>query len=699
MGYDEKYFKASANKKALLIWVLIGSVLTVAYLLEWIKGTRSTAYTIVFNIVCWGPIIGTLAVLKLKGWEITYCKHIISVGYFVFYFFVLFTAYDHITFAYIFPVASMLMLYKDRKLMIRCGIANGVIVGAGLLHELLRLGLTKEDIVSYEIQFGCIILAYLGYTWAINYLSKSDGAMLETVNANLNRVVHSIEKVKTASNSIVDGVVVVRELSDENQSGANDVVKNMESLISNNEVLQERTHSSILATDKISEQVENVASLIQEMVRLMEQSVENAKKSSGQLAEVVKCTNEMSDLSSEVEKNLKEFTSEFGMVKQETGTIEEITSQTNLLALNASIEAARAGEAGRGFAVVAEEIRKLSEGTQVSSGSIREALLKLEQTSDKMTESITKTLKLIVTTLENVTIVNQSVNSITEDSIKLGENIRVINSAMSEVEVSNQNMVDNMNQVSDVMGMMTQSISVADDTVKVMRSKYEETSSNVVLIENVVGTLIQDLGTGGFMGKEDLKAGMYLTIQEQGAQPEKEYKGMISSIDEEGNLQVSELKWGSEKLNYDKKRKYTLQIIVDNSVYGWDDIRLTYKNERFSIAVSGNPKVINRRKYPRMPLTVPCEIVMSNSDRVYEGEMVNISANGYAVQTREKDILNARKTMITVKTKGFALLENTPLKGYVIRITDNEGMYIVGCRMPEDNMSIGEYINANYCGK
>lgn len=583
--------------------------------------------------------------------------------------------------------------------MIRCGIMNLFDVVVTFIKDWLTTGFTHDDIVSYEIMFGCVILVYLSYTWAIKHLAESDGAMLDAVKGNLERVVHSIEKVKVASNSIVDGMNVVRELSDENQEGATDVVRNMESLISNNEVLNERTQSSILATDKISEQVENVAALIKEMVQLMEQSVENAKTSSGQLSEVVQCTNAMANLSKEVEENLKEFSTEFTMVKEETGTIEEINSQTNLLALNASIEAARAGEAGKGFAVVAEEIRKLSEETQVSSGSIRSALQKLEQTSDRMTKSITETLQLVATNLENVMIVDKSVNSITTDSIQLGENIRIVNDAMGEVEDSNQNMVDNMNQVNEVVELMTQNISVADETVKVMRSKYDETSSNIILIEGTVGTLIEDLGSGGFMGKEDLKAGMYLSVYEEGAMPKKEYKGIIANVDEKGALQVDSLKCEGEELSYDRKQKYTVQIIVDNNVYGWDDTEVVYRDSKYSIAVNGNPKVVNRRKYPRMPLKAACEIRLSGSDHVCEGQMLNISANGYAIQTQDKAILDTKDTMITVHTKGFTFLEDMPLRGHVIRITDNEGTYIVGCRMLEDNKAIYDYVNQNYHGE
>ena len=93
--------------------------------------------------------------------------------------------------------------------MIRCGVMNLIDVIVTFIKDWLTTGFTHDDIVSYEIMFGCVILVYLSYTWAIKHLAESDGAMLDAVKGNLERVVHSIEKVKVASNSIVDGMNVV----------------------------------------------------------------------------------------------------------------------------------------------------------------------------------------------------------------------------------------------------------------------------------------------------------------------------------------------------------------------------------------------------------------------------------------------------------------------------------------------------------
>lgn len=701
MEYNEEYFKKSANRKAMFIWFILSAAWTGIYLVEVLNGQHTWEYYFAFVAFCWGPFLGGVVLLRIKGAAWNYYKDYIAFGYGAFYAFVMLTSDLIMPFALVFPLTSMMVLYKNKVYIMRVGIASEIVILIAIARSYMAGRITVENVAEYEIAFFVTFLCVLCYILSIKHLNQSDGSMMDSVKGNLERVVTTVEQVKDASQSIVEGVTVVRELTDENRDSAQTVVTNMKELADNNYTLYDKTMSSMDMTSKINEQVQNVAGKIEKMVGLISESVDHSNLSVRELKEVVTTTEQMAQLSTEVEKVLVAFKQEFEMVKAETGTIEEITSQTNLLALNASIEAARAGEAGRGFAVVADEIRNLSNGTQNSSNRILNALSNLEETSGKMTESITQTLQLIQLALEKVEKVNRSVASIAEDSTQLGGDIQVVDSAMKEVEDSNQNMVDNMTQICDVMVVMTQSVENADLATKTMLSKYEETSHNVENIEQIVGGLMKQLGTGGFMGIKDVKTGMRIVLAPNG-NSEGAYQGTI--LEQEENTMLVQMKQDMREVLklHDFVEKLQLQIVVDNILYTWNQIEVKTARQKgadcYYVTVHTNPTVLNRRKYPRMPLVDGCTIKLASSGQQYDGRMVNISAGGFAFSTRAKELLQAKGQNVELVIPNSAIPGCKELEGHIIRISEAEGQLIIGCRMPEDNMLIKDYVQANYKG-
>lgn len=694
MDYNENEFKAKANIKTRRIWLVFALLLSANYGSDVSQGGYPSTNYIIFLILCWVPFFAGDLLLRIRGKADDRYRYALVIGYGIFYTFLICTTDSPIAFTYILPVVSLLVLYKDRKFMVGCAIANIASVIISVIYHLVVLGQnTATDQKNYQLQIACLLLCYIGYIMSIRHLIESDGALTNSIKADLKRVVTTVEQVKTASNTIMDGITVVRELATENKHGSDIVVDGMNKLTDHNGQLQSRTASSQEMTGDINSQVQNVASMINDMVSLTAESGKHAKTSSVDLESLVQTARTMADLSNEVEHILDAFKAEFETVKQETGTIDSISSQTNLLALNASIEAARAGEAGKGFSVVAEQIRKLSTETKDSSGQISEALSRLDEISGKMTSSIEETLKLIQVTLEKVTQTGENVNKITQDSSLLGEHIQTIDSAMKEVESSNRQLVENMEQVSSIVETMTTCISDSDETSKRMLSKYEESASNINNIENVIQELMCELGIGGFMGLDDIHAGMKAKVILPKHLERMEYHGEVRSVAENS---ISLILSDDPQLNGSETCK--VQVTVDNVLYCWDQAQIQADTASgshvYALQLSARPEIKNRRKYPRADVSNPCTITLKDSDTTFSGQLDNISANGFAFLIRDPFFMDHKHADVAIDIQNFALSDQSHLEGHVIRCSDDEGVYIVGCQMPEDNYAIRNYVDS-----
>lgn len=616
MDYNENEFKAKANIKARRIWLVFALLLSANYGSDVSQGGYPSTNYIIFLILCWVPFFSGDLLLRIRGKADDRYRYALVIGYGIFYTFLICTTDSPIAFTYILPVVSLLVLYKDQKFMVGCAIANIASVIVSVFYHLVVLGQnTATDQKNYQLQVACLLLCYIGYIMSIRHLIESDGALTDSIKADLKRVITTVEQVKTASNTIMDGITVVRELATENKHGSDIVVDGMNKLTDNNDQLQSRTASSQEMTGDINSQVQNVASMINDMVSLTAESGKHAKTSSVDLESLVQTAGTMADLSNEVEHILDAFKAEF------------------------------------------------------------------------------ETVKLIQATLEKVTQTGENVNKITQDSSLLGEHIQTIDSAMKEVESSNRQLVENMEQVSSIVETMTTCISDSDETSKRMLSKYEESASNINNIENVIQELMCELGIGGFMGLDDIHAGMKAKVILPKHLERMEYHGEVRSVAENS---ISLILSDNPQLNGSETCK--VQVTVDNVLYCWDQAQIQADtasgSHAYVLQLSARPEIKNRRKYPRADVSNPCTITLKDSDTTFSGQLDNISANGFAFLIRDPFFMDHKHADVAIDIQNFALSDQSHLEGHVIRCSDDEGVYIVGCQMPEDNYAIRNYVDS-----
>ena len=113
--YDESFFRAKANKRAGITWLALIFIATIYYGIKTKNGEIARGYFIAFTVVGWVTYITGYIVSMIKGKAAKEYKWVLGICYLLFYAVIAWTALDKISYIFILPLLSILILYKDPK--------------------------------------------------------------------------------------------------------------------------------------------------------------------------------------------------------------------------------------------------------------------------------------------------------------------------------------------------------------------------------------------------------------------------------------------------------------------------------------------------------------------------------------------------------------------------------------------------------
>lgn len=182
--YDESFFRAKANKRAGITWLALIFIATIYYGIKTKNGEIARGYFIAFTVVGWVTYITGYIVSMIKGKAAKEYKWVLGICYLLFYAVIAWTALDKISYIFILPLLSILILYKDPKFIKMIMWFTLFVLISSNIYKGVAKGMM--DFVASEecaLQFAIVLCCFACTNMAIRHLVESDGALTGSIES------------------------------------------------------------------------------------------------------------------------------------------------------------------------------------------------------------------------------------------------------------------------------------------------------------------------------------------------------------------------------------------------------------------------------------------------------------------------------------------------------------------------------------
>ena len=471
------------NKTCMYAHLIDSSIMTLFCILQVLSGLQTWGYILIIMILGFAPVIAEFYFWN-KSHESAAIKHLVAIGFAVFYSFALFTATNGLVFLFVIPMILIISVYNDAKysLMVNAGttIESLIVVIVGSQNG--KFGYSGQDNAVIQVVIMIMVGIYSYYT-------------SQTLNLNMTQKIKRAEESQTQSEKLLTNL---SELSDHVNQEINSIHQELDKLSTSAQTtqhaMQEVSSGTADATEAVMEQGVQTKSIQDKIVFVNDVTQQISENMQHTLDIVTEGSNSMHLLASQVDTSVENSVEAAAKLETLNHYMEEmhsiveliggITSQTSLLALNASIEAARAGEAGKGFSVVATEITGMASQTKDATIKITELINNVTSAINEVVTVIQQMIGGINQEKESAQNTADSFSSIHENTLSIQNGIQNLTTSTSELKDANQVISDSVQTLSTISEELT---AHAHETL-------EAESKNTDILDNIASKM-QELVT------------------------------------------------------------------------------------------------------------------------------------------------------------------------------------------------------------
>ena len=492
MGKTKKQLSEAArsNWAALMCQGGICALLTLAYIIELIKGSRSVLYFIVFLLLAQGPVVVS-GMVYLKNRESKTIRYLIAISYSVLYAFLVFTAHSLLPFVYFVPMAIVFSLYQSVKFSLLFGFGYVLINVADIIRKAVTVGYAADEIPDLEIRVALVAatLFFAAVTTGIN--NQNNKNKQKELESEKDKAEKLLGEVMRLSGELSQGIAQVDNHMAILGSATEKMGTAMEEVSAGTQETADSVQNQLVRTEEIQRLIEDVKEIGVHIRSGMETASEEVQNGMDNMNALEEQSAKSGQANERVVELMGELQAKAEQMNAIITVINGVANRTGMLALNASIEAARAGDAGKGFAVVATQVSELAAQTKDATVTITE-----------MIETVGEELGQV---MEAINVLQENTQAQNEKAEELDKNFKVIAEMTEDIAAKTQDMesmILNLATANEDIVQNIQTISAITEEVTAHTSETMDSCRENVRIVSEVGEIATQLNQNA----QELKA-------------------------------------------------------------------------------------------------------------------------------------------------------------------------------------------------